>query len=106
NPTYWQPVPVQKVYFPAYSSNTAAQTALFSQKIDWTGNFIPNLKANFLDKDPAHNVAYEGSNSSSALYPNLKSGPTADLKVRQAIDVAINRQLMATEGEAGLEDPV
>ena len=106
NPSYWQPVPVQKVYFPAYSSNTAAQTALFSQKIDWTGNYIPNLKANFLDKDPAHNGGYEGSNSSGALYPNLKTGPTADLQVRKAIDVAINRNLMSTEGESGLEDPV
>jgi peptide/nickel transport system substrate-binding protein len=106
NPSYWQPVPVKKVYFPDYTTNNAAQTALFSGKIDWTGNYIPNLQKNFIDKDPAHNVAYEGSNSSGALYPNLKTGPTADLAVRQAIDVAINRQLMATEGESGLEDPV
>jgi peptide/nickel transport system substrate-binding protein len=106
NPTYWQPVPVKKVYFPDYTTNNAAQTALFSGKIDWTGNYIPNLQQNFINKDPAHNVAYEGSNSSGALYPNLKTGPTADLAVRQAIDVAINRQLMATEGESGLEDPV
>ena len=105
NPNYWQPVPVKKVYFPAYSSNTAAQTALFSQKIDWTGNYIPGLKANFLDKDP-RNGGYEGSNSSGALYPNLKTGPTADLQVRKAIDVAINRNLMSTEGESGLEAPV
>ncbi len=106
NPSYWQPVPVKKVYFPDYTTNNAAQTALFSGKIDWTGNYIPNLQKNFINKNPAHNVAYEGSNSSGALYPNLKTGPTADLAVRQAIDVAINRQLMATEGESGLEDPV
>jgi peptide/nickel transport system substrate-binding protein len=106
NPSYWQPVPVKSVFFPVYTSNTAAQTALFSQKIDWTGNFIPNLQKNFIDKDPAHNVAFEGANSSSALYPNLKTGPTAELAVRQAISAAINRQLMATEGESGLEDPV
>jgi peptide/nickel transport system substrate-binding protein len=105
NPSYWQAVPVKKVFFPVYTTNTAAQTALFSQKIDWTGNFIPGLQKNFLDKDP-RNGGYEGFNSSGALYPNLKSGPTADLAVRQAIDVAINRQLMSTEGESGLEDPV
>jgi peptide/nickel transport system substrate-binding protein len=105
NPSYWQPVPVKKVFFPVYTTNNAAQTALFSQKIDWTGNYIPALKQNFLDKDP-RNGGYEGSNASGALYPNLKTGPTADLAVRQAIDVAINRQLMSTEGESGLEDPV
>ncbi len=105
NPNYWQPVPVKKVFFPVYTTNNAAQTALFSQKIDWTGNYIPGLQKNFLDKDP-RNGGYEGSNSSGALYPNLKTGPTANLAVRQAIDVAINRQLMSTEGESGLEDPV
>jgi peptide/nickel transport system substrate-binding protein len=105
NPSYWQAVPVKKVFFPVYTTNNAAETALFSQKIDWTGNYIAGLQKNFLDKDP-RNGGYEGSNSSGALYPNLKTGPTADLAVRQAIDVAINRQLMSTEGESGLEDPV
>ena len=61
NPSYWQPVPVKKVYFPDYTTNTAAQNALFAGQIDWTGNYIPGLQKNFIDKDPAHNVAYEGS---------------------------------------------
>jgi peptide/nickel transport system substrate-binding protein len=87
NPSYWAPVPVKKVFFPVYTTNNAAPSALFSQKIDWTGNYIPGLKANFLDKSPL-NGGYEGSNSSGALYPNLKTGPTADLQVRKAIDVA------------------
>ena len=106
NPSYWQPVPVKKVYFPDYTTNNAAQTALFSGKIDWTGNYIPQLQQNFISKDPAHNVAFEGANASNALYPNLKSGPTSILAVRQAIDVALNRQLIGTEGESGLEAPV
>jgi peptide/nickel transport system substrate-binding protein len=106
NPSYWQPVPVKKVYFPDYTSNPPAQNALFSGKIDWTGNYIPNLQQDFINKDPQHNVAFEGSNSSGAFYPNLKTGPTADLQVRKAIDVAINRQLMGSEGESGLEAPV
>jgi peptide/nickel transport system substrate-binding protein len=106
NPSYWAPVPVKKVYFPDYTSNPPAQNALFSGKIDWTGNYIPNLQQDFISKDPQHNVAFEGSNSSGAFYPNLKTGPTADLQVRKAIDVAINRQLMGTEGESGLEAPV
>ena len=106
NPSYWAAVPVKKVFFPDYTTNTAAQTALFSGKIDWTGNYIPNLQANFISKDPTHNVAYEGANASNALYPNLKTGPTSVLAVRQAIDVALNRQLIGTEGESGLEAPV
>jgi peptide/nickel transport system substrate-binding protein len=105
NKYYWQKVPVAKVYFPDYTTNTAAQTALFGGQIDWTGNYIPNLQSQFLDKS-SKNVAYEGANSSNALYPNLKTWPTDNLAVRQAIDVALNRQLLDTEGESGLEVPV
>jgi peptide/nickel transport system substrate-binding protein len=106
NPSYWAPVPVPKVYFPDYTGNTAAQNALFAGQIDWTGNYIPNLQKDFIQKDPTHNYAFEGANSSGALFPNLKTGPTADLQVRKAIDVAINRNLMGSEGESGLEAPV
>jgi peptide/nickel transport system substrate-binding protein len=38
--------------------------------------------------------------------PNLNKWPTNQLPVRQAISAAINRTLIASEGEAGLEDPV
>jgi len=38
--------------------------------------------------------------------PNLNKWPTNQLAVRQAISLAINRSLLAQEGEAGLEQPV
>jgi peptide/nickel transport system substrate-binding protein len=38
--------------------------------------------------------------------PNLNKWPTNQLPVRQAISLAINRSVIASEGEAGLEDPV
>jgi peptide/nickel transport system substrate-binding protein len=38
--------------------------------------------------------------------PNLNKWPTNQLPVRQAISAAINRTLIASEGEAGLENPV
>src|SRR5580692_3505804 len=55
NPYYWQPskVKVSKVYFPVYTSNTGALNALFSGQITWTGNYIPGLKTEFVDKAPA-----------------------------------------------------
>lgn len=105
NTHYWQNVPVDKVYFPDYTSNTGAESALFSGQIDWTGNYIPDLKADFEDKSP-DNQAYEGADSSNALYPNLKQWPTDNLAVRQAIDVAINRAAVDNQGESGLEAPV
>jgi len=106
NPDYWAPVPVAKVYFPDYTSNTGALSALFSGAIDWTGNYIPDLQQDFVSKDPATHHFWEAAGSSNALWPNLNEWPTNQLAVRQAIDVAINRTVIGSEGESGLEAPL
>jgi peptide/nickel transport system substrate-binding protein len=108
NPYYWQPslVQVPKVYFPVYTSNTGALSALFSGAIDWTGNFIPGLQTSFVDTAPAYHHYWEAAGGDESLEPNLTKWPTNQLAVRQAISLAINRTLLASEGEAGLENPV
>jgi len=108
NPNYWQAAQVQvpAVDFPVYTSNTGALNALFAGQIDWTGNFIPGLQQNFISKDPAHRGYWEAPGGTNSLMPNLNKWPTNQLAVRQAISLAINRTLMAQEGEAGLEQPV
>lgn len=108
NPDYWQAskVAVPKVFFPVYTSNTGALTALFSDQIDWTGNFIPGLQKNFVDKNPQFHHFWEAPGGTNSLMPNLNKWPTNQLAVRKAISLAINRSLIASEGEAGLENPV
>ncbi|HWF80043.1 MAG TPA: ABC transporter substrate-binding protein [Streptosporangiaceae bacterium] len=108
NPDFWQAskVSVQKVFFPVYTSNTGALTALFSGQIDWTGNFIPGLQKNFVDKAPQFHHFWEAPGGTNSLMPNLSKWPTNQLPVRKAISLAINRSLIASEGEAGLENPV
>ena len=108
NPNFWQAskLAVQKVYFPVYTSNTGALSALFSGQIDWTGNFIPGLKKNFVDTNPKFHHYWEAPGGTNSLMPNLTKWPTNQLPVRKAISLAINRSLIATEGEAGLENPV
>jgi peptide/nickel transport system substrate-binding protein len=106
NKYYWQPVPVKKVYFPAYTTNTAATNALFSGQIDWTGNFIQGLKKNFIDKDPAHHIGWENAGATNVLIPNMTTWPTNQLAVRQAISAAIDRTAIGAQGEDGQEFPV
>jgi len=109
NPNYWQKsmMPkVQEVYFPVYTSNAGALTALYSNKIDWTGNFIPGLQKSFVDTAPAYHHYWEAAGSSNAFDVNLNKWPTNQLPVRKAISLALNRTLIADEGEAGLENPV
>jgi len=108
NPNYWQAssVHVPAVYFPVYTSNTGALSALFSGAIDWTGNFIPGLQKDFVATNPAYHGYWEAPGGTNSLMPNLNKWPTNQLAVRQAISAAINRTLIASEGEASLENPV
>ncbi len=108
NPNYWQAskVAIPKVFFPVYTSNTGALSALFSGQIDWTGNFIPGLQKDFVKTSPAFHHFWEAPGGTNSLMPNLNKWPTNQLPVRKAISLAINRSLIATEGEAGLENPV
>ena len=108
NPYYWQPADVQvpNVYFPVYTSNTGALSALFNNQIDWTGNYIPGLQKDFVATDPAHHNYWEAAGGDESLEPNLTKWPTNQLAVRQAISLAVNRTLLASEGEAGLASPI
>ncbi|MGH3157654.1 MAG: ABC transporter substrate-binding protein, partial [Streptosporangiaceae bacterium] len=105
NPHYWQPsmVKVAKVYFPVYTSNTGALSALFSGQITWTGNYIPGLQKQFVDKSPAYHHFWEAPGGTNSLMPNLNTWPTNQLPVRKAISLALNRSVIASEGEGGLE---
>ena len=108
NASYWQAsmAKIQNVYFPVYTSNTGALSALYSGAIDWTGNFIPGLQKDFVSTSPQYHHFWEAPGSTNALMPNLNKWPTNQLPVRQAISLAVNRNLLASEGEAGLENPV
>jgi peptide/nickel transport system substrate-binding protein len=109
NPDYWQKSmepKIASVYFPVYSSNTSATDALFSGQIDWTGNFIPGLQKDFVDTAPQYHHYWEAPGSTNAYWMNLRTWPTNQLPVRQAISAALNRTVIASEGEDGLENPV
>jgi peptide/nickel transport system substrate-binding protein len=108
NPYYWQPADVQvpTVDFPAYTSNTGALNALFNNQIDWTGNYIPGLQKNFVDTSPSTHGYWEAAGGDESLEPNLTKWPTNQLAVRQAMSLAVNRTLLASEGEAGLAAPI
>jgi hypothetical protein len=78
NPYYWQAADVQvpAVYFPVYTSNTGALSALFAGQIYWTGTFIPGLQKNFVNTDPAHHGYWEAPGGTNSLMPNLNTWPT------------------------------
>ena len=105
NPDYWQAgkPAVTALVFPDYESNTSAASALQSGQLQWGGNFISHIQQIFANT-PTH-VFYSPPNNTVALWPNLKTWPTSNLAVRQAISLALNRPQVAQEGEQGDEAP-
>ncbi|GHO46614.1 ABC transporter substrate-binding protein [Ktedonospora formicarum] len=94
NTKYWQAgLPkIDQLRYIATSDNTAAQLKISKGEIDWAGvGWDPKYDANFTKKDPAHNHQWYPGNNTVNLYLNLTHAPFDDLKVRQAISLAINR---------------
>jgi peptide/nickel transport system substrate-binding protein len=96
NPHYYFPgMPRFKtVRFLAFNGNDSSDAAIESGQVDWSGSFIPNIQKTYLGRNPKFRL----TNIPLAvgfLVPNMKTGPTTSLAVRQAISAAINRQFIS-----------
>jgi peptide/nickel transport system substrate-binding protein len=107
NPHYWGGKPAASaINVPAYSSNTAAATALADGQLTWAGNDIANVNQIFVDKNPKTNHTYFAPGSTVTLEFNVTgTGPLSDPAVRQAISVGIDRTALSVKGETGYEKP-
>ncbi|HXC19236.1 MAG TPA: ABC transporter substrate-binding protein [Acidimicrobiales bacterium] len=106
NPHYWQAgLPVVKVLnMPAFLSNNSANEYLAQGFSAYGAQFIPNIKSYFVAKKAGNGYWFPPVDNVS-LFPNLKSGPTADVAVREAISYGINRAAISQKGEYGYEPP-
>lgn len=106
NPHYYMPgLPHFKtIRFVSYNSNTSSDAAIENGTIDWAGSYIPDIKKLYLSRNPK-NVVTDIPLSTAFLVPNLHSGPTASLAVRQAISAAINRSYIGSTVYNGYASP-
>jgi len=107
NSGYWQAskVQVDQLDYPVVASNDAALEKIASGQADWTGVFDAAVQSLFVQKDPAHNFSQPIPVVPVEIVPNLTDPLLSQLPVRQAISAALDRQEMATSGEAGFEQP-
>jgi peptide/nickel transport system substrate-binding protein len=106
NPHYWQPgLPkIHTIQYPAFTSNNTANDTLANGQAQWGAQYIPDIQAFYTSKNanfhywfpPVLNVA---------MVPNLTNPLLSNVKVREAISYAINRQQVSTIGESGYEPP-
>ncbi|GIM94254.1 ABC transporter substrate-binding protein [Paractinoplanes toevensis] len=104
---YWQDLPkVKELRYTSYADNSAQTTALANGESEWSFVFIPNYQATFISKDPAnHKVWAPGVLGIHALYINTTVKPFDDPKLRQAMNMVVNRADIFNQAEAGYFHP-
>jgi peptide/nickel transport system substrate-binding protein len=101
--SYWQPLPaVKELRYTTYNDNNAQTTALANGSSEWSFTFIPNYKAVYVDKDPAHNKIYfPPVLAIHGLWINNEKKPFDNPVLRRAMNMVVNRDDIFNQGEAG-----
>ncbi|MFZ5475799.1 MAG: ABC transporter substrate-binding protein [Myxococcota bacterium] len=95
NPNYWQPLGVEAIRMPAFAGNDAANLALVAGEVDWAGNFVPAAERTFEAVDPEHRDFWSPPVEATVfLYANTTKAPFDDPRVRKALSMAIDRDLL------------
>jgi peptide/nickel transport system substrate-binding protein len=97
NPHYWQEgLPrVKALRFPALPSNDRANLALVFDEVDWAANFIPAIDRVYVERQPEHHKYwFPLTGSTIFLYTNTQRAPFDDARVRKALSMAIDRELV------------
>jgi len=77
--------------FRSYNDNSQIQPALMKGEIDWGSNFIADIEKTYVAADPENNHFWYPANDAIHLYTNTKEKPFDDLRVRQALSMALDR---------------
>lgn len=97
NPRYWQEGKpyLDGLRFPSYPSNDRANLALVFGEAEWAGNFVPAIDRVFVERDPEnHGYWFPLTGSCIFLYANTTRAPFDDPRVRQALSLGIDRELL------------
>ncbi|MGQ0843531.1 MAG: ABC transporter substrate-binding protein [Sporichthyaceae bacterium] len=106
NEHYWgEPVEVSSVEFRYVSEPTTALVALQTGQIDWTDN-LPPARVRKLAEDDDVRLGQIPSVDYWYLGPNFQRGPFDDPKVRQAINLGLDREAIAEAAQPGLAKPI
>ncbi len=82
------------VNFRSYNDNSQIQPALIKGEIDWGSNFIASVEETFVDADKENHKFWYPANDAIHLYVNTKKAPFDDLRVRQALSMALDREMI------------
>jgi len=98
NPNYYlaeQGLPyLDCIRFRQYSDNSQIQPALMAGEIDWGSNFIADVDRTFVARNPEAHGYWYPANDLINLYLNTTQAPFDDVVVRQALSMALDREII------------
>jgi peptide/nickel transport system substrate-binding protein len=104
---YWQDLPkVKEIRAVSYSDNGTMATALANNSAEWSFVFIPNVQKVYEAVDTAHHHVWApGVLGIHGLWLNTTLKPFDDPKLRQAMNMVINRADIFNLAESGYFHP-
>lgn len=107
NPTYWQRslITVPEVTEVALSNNETSDLEMSEGKFDQAVLFEPGIQKAYIDHNPKDYHYWFPLASPTALSFNLTEAPFNNVKFRQAMAYAINKEEIYKDGEYGYEPP-
>ncbi|MGR3371930.1 MAG: ABC transporter substrate-binding protein [Pseudooceanicola nanhaiensis] len=107
NPDYWgTPAELEKVTFKFISDPTAAFAAMMAEDVDSFGAFPAPENLPQFDADPRFKVLVGSTEGETILAINNKMPPFDNVKVREAVAHAINRQEIIDGAQFGYGTPI
>ena len=108
NPSYWgaSKITPTSVVFPAQATSQATnQLEVSSGMFDWSYTYLPDVKATYVDRDPATNTYWFPPGGTIGLFLNLTQAPYSNVNFRQGISLALDRTTIAQKAVNGYEPP-
>jgi peptide/nickel transport system substrate-binding protein len=97
---------VEALRFPAYPGNERANLGLVFDEVDWAGSFLPAIDRVYAKRDPQfHRYWFPLIGGTIFLYANTTRPPFNDVRVRKALSMAIDRQMVVDVALYGYSRP-
>jgi peptide/nickel transport system substrate-binding protein len=108
NPLYWDASKIAPttVVFPAQAtSQSTNQLEVSEGQFDWSYTYLPDVKATYVDRDPATNQYWFPPGGTIGLFLNLTQAPYNNVNFRQGVSLALNRATIAQKAVNGYMKP-
>jgi peptide/nickel transport system substrate-binding protein len=104
NTLYWgaSTIAPTSVVFPAQATSQATnQLEVSSGQFDWAYQYLPDVQATYVSRDPATNKYWFPPGGTIGLFLNLTKTPYSNVNFRQGVSLALDRATIAQKAVNG-----